>query len=329
VNRVNLLAGTLIIILATAIVAIASAALETPEARSASVLIENAERLQAFVYCRNEIIESGVNVTLLGDLWTQILNYTAEGDYYLELSKEFYANGNYTAAKIDAIWAIRYYGQTIALQAQVVGKYNITYAECSNKILNMTRIHQQTGLMNHTGYHNKTTVILVRLSTKISILEQRIAVIKNLLLNLNLTEEEVIEINNLLSQAESLLSQAKSLLNSSLTNATYVEVNKLIVQTQKILGNINRYVAKIGLKVTINRAIKLGIQLNISKSELKHMSHNKAFEIIKDKVNKHAGHGPGRGHEHGVAGPPTAGNETSPVPPPVEPPYGRGHGKKH
>lgn len=324
-NRINLLAGTIIIILTTAIIAMASAAVETPEARSASVLIENAERLQAFVYCRNGIIESGVNVTTLGDLWTQILNYTAEGDYYLELSKEYYANGNYTAAKIDAIWAIRYYGKTIALQAHVVGKYNITYAACSNKILNMTRIHKQTRLMNHTGYNNKTTVMLTMLSTKISILEQRIAAIKNLLLSLNLTAEEVEEINNLLSQAESLLSQAKSLLNSPLTNTTYVEINKLLAQTHNILGEINRYIAKIGLKVTINRAIKLGIGLNISKSELKRMDHDKAFKIIKDKVSKYGGHGCG----HGVARPPTSDNGTSTVPPPVEPPRGCGHGKKH
>lgn len=325
VDRTTLLAGAIIILFVTSMIAITSAAIEPPaERRSAEVLIENAERLQAFVYCRKGIIESSVNITALGDLWAQILNYTAEGDYYLNLSKEYYAGENYTAAKVDAIWAIRYYGKTIALQAHIVGKYNITFAACSNKLLNMTRIHKQARLMNRTGYGNKT-MALVKLSTRISILEQRIAETKNILQSLNLTDEEIEEINSLLSQAESLVSQAKSLLNSTPTNATFTEINKLLAQTHKILGEINRYIAKIGLKVAIKRALRLGIPINISKTELERMGHDKAFKIIKDKVSKHRGHGYGRPP---WAGPPWTGNGTPNVPPPVEPPR-RGHGKKH
>ena len=328
--RLKLLASMLMILLTTTIIAIALPTNKAPKTRSAEVLIENAQRLQRIVLCRNNVIKSNINVSELGTLWKQIINYTRMGNESLEASLYYNSTGNYTEAMIDAIWAIRYYGKTISFQAHVLGKYNISFNNCTVAALNLTKIHRPSWA-NETMQKNDT--LYNRLSLKISILEQQLNNVSKILSGLNLTADDKAKIDELISQAQKVLDKAKSLLNSSqLTETTVSQINSLLAQVHSIFGKINSYIAKIGIQQAYHRALKQGIKMNITEKEFKQMKHEKAFQLIKKNLKRHGLGKPSWANNHSKS---NKGNKngSSSLPGPIKPPKEKGktseHGKRH
>ena len=325
----GLISAALVLVLSATILAMAYPPVFGDEARSAQVLIQNAQRLQAIVYCRNNVIESSLNVTANAELWAEIQNYTSMGDYYLNASIQFYNQGNYTAAQIDAIWSIHYYGRTISLQARLAGRSNVTFTSCTAAALNLTRIHMPPWA-NATGRFNESAhsyIVIQHLLFKINILQDRLDRIKEIVSNVNATDEELEEINSLIAQAESLLAQARTLLNTTDSNSSIVEVKKILAQVHRILGELNHHLANLGLMIALHRASMMGMRLNITYSQIRGMGYKKAFKTVEENIMRH--------HMRGMHGPPpwagppvwSNGSGTN-MPPPAEPPHG-GHSGEH
>ncbi len=126
------------------------------DARSAEVLIENAERLKQLIEVKLQVINyvllnftASGNVTVyINNTLSLILEYKAEGDAYLNISKTLYEEGNYTGAKTYAIKAMQSYCKALKLIHELSVELGIKYEKfCKEEgVINRTRM----GIVNNS-----------------------------------------------------------------------------------------------------------------------------------------------------------------------------------
>lgn len=219
--------------------------------KSAETLITNAERLQRQVYYRNSVLvnaTSGLNTSLYAYNLSLILNLTRLADSYLNMSKQLYSQGNYTGAATYAIKAINTYGEVIELQEKLSDALNVEF-----------KVGKEQEKYNITAA-NVTAINRTALVLQLEVLKARIAELKNVLGKINQSIYNVTGALNLLDDAESLLSDAEAKLQAG--NITVSELAKTLGTVKKILGLVNAELQRASLKVTVVRAMKLGILKN-------------------------------------------------------------------
>jgi hypothetical protein len=215
--------------------------------KSAETLIKNAEKLQKHVYYRNSVLvnaTSGLNTSLYAYNLSLILNLTRLADSYLNMSKQLYSQGNYTGAATYAIKAINTYGEVFELQEELSEALNIEF-----------EVEKEQEEYNITATINRTALVL-----QLEVLEERIAELKNVLGKINQSIYNVTGALNLLDDAESLLSDAEEKLQAG--NITVSELAKTLGTVKKILGLVNAELQRASLKVTVVKAMKLGLLKN-------------------------------------------------------------------
>lgn len=276
------------------------------DAISAEMLINNAERLDTLVKCRNSAIANSTDTASLGAIWQQILNFTSLGEKYLNASKAFYEAGNYTAAKIDAIWAIRSFGNALRLQSLVASSTGINFTACAavvapSPIANRTRLMNGTMLMNRTRLANMSMYRLQNMSglqLHISLMEARVKALLNSSLAANDTQ-----LREMLSKALQLLNSA----NESLAQGNEVRARELVRAAEKIMIMAQMRIRVNALKHVVERARKMGIRLNITSESVERYNPHKVFEEIVESFHRNMTHG---------------------IKPPVIMPHGHGHGHR-
>jgi len=219
--------------------------------KSAETLIKNAERLQKHVYYRNSVLvnaTSGLNTSLYAYNLSLILNLTSLADSYLNISKKLYSQGNYTGATTYAIKAITTYGEVIELQEELSEALNIEF-----------KVGKEQEKSNLTA-KNVTAINRTALVLQLEVLKARIAELKKVLGKINQSIYNVTGALNLLDDAESLISDAEEKLQAG--NITVSELAKTLGTVKKILGLVNAELHRASLKVTVVKAMKLGLIKN-------------------------------------------------------------------
>ncbi|GEM_PF-4501621 len=295
------------------------------EAVSAGMLIANAERLGSLVECRNSVIANSTDTASLGAIWQQILNLTVLGKGYLNASKAFYEAGNYTAAKIDAIWAIRSFGDALKLQSLVASSTGINFASCAAVAATAAN---QSGLMNATRLANRTRMVNMSLNRiqnmsglqlRISLLESRVKALMNTTVAGNDTQ-----LQEMLSKALQLLRSA----NESLVQGDEARARELVKAAEKIMVMSQLRIRVNALKQVVERARKMGVKLNVTPDAVEKLNPRKVFEEIVRGFHRNMSHGvkppvieppvimpPEHGHGRGHRG----GNMTPSIPGPIMP----------
>ncbi len=130
-SRVTRLTAVLILIILTlgVLTTILSQPKSGSEERSAEVLIQNATRLKELAEYKLSQVNSFLSTTTINTALESTLELISscieEGDYNLSRARELYASGNYTEAKVYAIYSIRCYGEALKLLSEVVSELGI------------------------------------------------------------------------------------------------------------------------------------------------------------------------------------------------------------
>jgi hypothetical protein len=216
--------------------------------KSAETLINNAQKLQSHAYYRNSVLinaTTSLNASQYTYNISLILNLTKLADSYLNLSRNLYSEGNYTGAASYAIKAINTYGEVIELQEELSEALNVSF-----------KAGKEAEEYNFTAT-NITAINRTALVLQLEVLKARIAELKNVLGRVNQSIYNVTGALNLLGDAEELLVDAEERLQAG--NMTVPELAKILATVKKILGLVNAELQRASLKVTVVRAMKLGI----------------------------------------------------------------------
>ncbi len=245
------------------------------DAISAEMLINNAERLDTLVKCRNSAIANSTDTTSLGAIWQQILNFTSLGEKYLNASKAFYEAGNYTAAKIDAIWAIRSFGNALRLQSLVASSTGINFTACTVMITPRVLVNG-TRPLNATRTNRSRFVNIGGITIRIRLMKARIST----LLNSSLTANDT-QLREMLYKALQLLNAAEE----SLVNGNVARAYELFKAAEKIVMTAQIRIRINAIKRIIICARKRGFMLNISQSTIEGHEMHKLFRELLRRIH--------------------------------------------
>ena len=279
----RLLALAIVSLLFVSIAALAAA--ENNDAVAARVLISNAERLRGFVLCRSEVIANSTNTTDIGDTWEEIVNFTAQGDMYLNASKTLYAQGNYTAAKIDAIWAIRSYGVAISLQAKLAPLTGRGFAECAAVL--SPRFNHTRPFFNRSRLVNATPLNVSR-TRHAQALEIRIRIMKARALAMLHTRAAAND-----TRLQALLNKTISLLNAAERSLREGDVSGALVfarEAQRLLVEAHHRLRVDAIRFILERARRSGLPVNVTPANMTALNASRCFHILVNMLKHRRGH---------------------------------------
>ena len=288
------------------------------EGFAAAVLINNARRLQAIVKCRTDVLASA---NASADLLAQIENLTATGDAYLNASVQLYGEGNYTAAKVDAVWAIRYYGHALALQARAAHDTHVNFSACAGVAATVKPINGTP--VNATPPHRPwwTRVNESRIEAAAQLLARRI----HFLLGLPIVQNST-EVKGMLLTALRMVKAA----NESLAEGNRARAIALIKAARRLVENAQARIKFIAIlhawrraraRGLVNGTLTNGTHLNMTKPDLRKLFRELVHRITVAKQH----HKP----PWAVIKPGKPRHKPLPLPPPVPPMHGRGHARGH
>ncbi|RLE73018.1 MAG: hypothetical protein DRJ37_01420 [Thermoprotei archaeon] len=222
------------------------------DARSAEILIQNAERLQRLIELKLEIIHSLIlnittpsNVTVyLNNTINLVLEHKAEGDAYLNISKSLYEEGNYTGAKIYAIKAMQSYSLALKLIHDLSLELGIKYEECcvEEKVMNKTK----------TGMANNSLVVAFKIA------ELHVDRLLEIIEKLDKTEIDY-DFEALVSELleiKALIEEGKTLAEAG--NVT--EAARILGEVRKRIAHVNAELHKISALLTVVRMKKFALE---------------------------------------------------------------------
>ncbi|RLE62878.1 MAG: hypothetical protein DRJ38_08860 [Thermoprotei archaeon] len=222
------------------------------DARSAEVLIENAESLQRLIEVKLEIIHSLVlnittpdNVTTyINDTINVILEYKAEGDTYLNISKTLYEEGNYTGAKIYAIKAMQSYSLALKVIHELSEVLGIKFEECcvKERVMNRTR----------TGMANNSLIVALKIA------EIHVDRLMEIIEKLDETEidYDFEALINELNEIKVLIEEGKTLAEAG--NVT--EAAHILGGVRKRIAHVNAELHKISALLTVVKIKKFALK---------------------------------------------------------------------
>jgi len=273
----KILAIFIILALVASVLSISRTSLEeTPEKKSAEVLIQNAERLREHIDYRLSLINNILNDTLLNiteinQTLEEIVALVEEGDTYLNTSRQLFEEGNYTGAKYYAIKAIQCYGKALKLLSYLfkqLGEQGIEYMEkYKEKIMNRTR----------TGLHNHTLIVAFQRA------KEHIDRLLRALENITIDDPELkSNITYLIDTAEELLNEGLAQLESGNVSAAA----RLLARARKYIGLATAQLHKAGLITRMEKLINKGVWNETIRELIKELkedlTHKNLGQIIKE-----------------------------------------------
>ncbi|MGB9709056.1 hypothetical protein [Infirmifilum uzonense] len=247
------LVGMLLVTLLLASMLSYSASVSASKDNSVEILIRNAQKLKKIAYERLNVTLSvlSANKSLLN--MTKSLNLSliegllSQADTYLNLSIQLYNSGNFTGAKLYAIYAINTYDNVIEILEEFAEKAGINLEfEEAEEHLNQTEVKEVEEALN------KTALLL-----QLQVLEARVTALEASLSKLNQSEFNLTFVFQLLDYAKTILAQTRNQLAQGNITVSILAQNLAVVK--KILGLVNAELNRQSLHVTVIRAMKLGL----------------------------------------------------------------------